>query len=460
MPRSKRVIALAATAALLAAVAACASDIDRAVGTATGFVSHQLCSAVFVSKLDPDEFYQQAIAPSGGPIGFLFGREIDYEHTKVSATFAGLGTSEAVYRGQLGCLISHGPPAPAVDIEAPAPAAPAATAPTDPRLTAALDHVFAETAEAPHRWTKAVVILHDGKIVAERYAPGYGVDTPIAGWSMTKSVTNALIGILVRQGKLSVNGPAPVAAWADPADPRHTISIDNLLRMASGLDIGDSVHAGFTSIFDRSTQMLFVERDMAGFAMAAPRTGPAWRYADGNTLLLSRIIRDQVGGDAAAVIGFARRELFDKLGMQHVTLEFDATGTPIGSSHMFAPARAWARLGQLFLDDGMAGGDRILPAGWADYSATLTPGSETYGYGAGFWTNRGDSDGARIRLGFGLPADAYMARGSFGQYVVIVPSARLVVARLGLAYTPYDDMETVARLVAETVGALGASAMR
>jgi hypothetical protein len=457
--RSKRVIAIAATAALIAGLAACSSDIDRAVNTATGFASHQLCSAVFVSGLDPDEFYRQAIAPSSGPVGFLLSHEIDYEHAKVTASFAGLATSEAVYRGPLGCLASLGAPAPAVAIEA-AAATPEAIAPTDPRLVAALDRVFAETDEAPHRWTKAVVVLHDGKIVAERYAPGYGVDTPIAGWSMTKSVTNALLGILVRQGKLSVTGPAPVAAWADPADPRHAISIDNLLRMASGLDIGDSIHASVASAFDPSTQMLFIEPDMAGFAARAPRTGPAWRYADGNTLLLSRIIRDQMGGDAAAVIGFARRELFDKLGMQHVTLEFDATGTPIGSSHMFAPARAWARLGQLFLDDGMAGGERILPAGWADYSATLTPGSETYGYGAGFWTNRGDSDGARIRAGFGLPPDAYMARGSFGQYVVIVPSARLVVARLGTTYLPYDDMETVAHLVVEATAALGATAMR
>lgn len=459
MPRSKRVIVLAATAALLAGLAACSTDIDRAAHTATGFVSHQLCSATFVSKLDPDEFYHQAIEPSGGPIGFLFSHEIDYEHSTVTATFAGLASSETIYRGPLGCLASHGAPPPSIEIK-PAPAAAQTIAPTDARLTAAVDRAFAETDAAPHRWTKAVVILHEGKIVAERYAPGYGVDTPIGGWSMTKSVTNALLGILVRQGRLSVTGPAPVAAWADPADPRHAISIDNLLRMASGLDVGDSVHASVASAFDPSTQMLFIEPDVASFAARAPRTGPAWRYADGNTLLLSRIIRDQVGGDAASVIGFARRELFDKLGMQHVTLEFDATGTPIGASHMFAPARAWARLGQLFLDDGMVGSERILPAGWADYSASLTPGSETYGYGAGFWTNRGDSDGARIRAGFGLPADAYMARGSFGQYVVIVPSTRLVVARLGLAYTPYDDMETVARLVAETTAALGATAMR
>jgi len=216
------------------------------------------------------------------------------------------------------------------------------------------------------------------------------------------------------------------------------------------------VTASATDAFDPSAQMVFNERDMAAFAARAPlraRPGTAWNYTNGNTLLLSRLIRDQTGGSAASVLDFAHRELFDKLGMRGVILEFDATSTPIGSSHMLAPARAWARFGQLYLDDGVVGGSRILPAGWVDYSATLTPGSETYGYGAGFWTDRGSSDGARIRAGFGLPPDAFMARGAFGQYVVIVPSARLVVVRMGMAFTPRDDMETVGRLVADVIAA-------
>ena len=136
-------------------------------------------------------------------------------------------------------------------------------------------------------------------VIAERYAPGYGVDTPIIGWSATKSVTNALIGIIVRQGKLSLDGPAPIAAWADPRDPRHAITLDNLLRMNSGLDIGQSLTAGATEAFDPSAQMVFDERDMAAFAARAPlraRPGTAWNYANGNTLLLSRLIRDQTGG--------------------------------------------------------------------------------------------------------------------------------------------------------------------
>ena len=196
---------------------------------------------------------------------------------------------------------------------------------------------------------------------------------------------------------------------------------------------------------------------MAAFAERVPLKfvpGSDWNYTNGNTLLLSRLIRDNAGGTAASTLDFARRELFDKLGMHHTTLEFDSTGTPIGSSHMLASPRDWARFGLLYLDDGVVDGRRILPEGWVDYSAKLTPHSEPYGYGAGFWTNRADGGGALYRTKAGLPRDAFMARGAFGQYVVIVPSQRLVVARFGPAFTERDDMDVVARLVADVIDTL------
>jgi hypothetical protein len=304
------------------------------------------------------------------------------------------------------------------------------------------------------RQTKAVVVVRDGRIIAERYAPGYAVDTQLPGWSATKSVTNALLGILVRQGRLSMQGPAPIAAWASPTDPRHAISTDNLLRMTSGLDCGQSLTASATDAFDPSAHMVFGERDMSSFAENRPlKAAPSsqWTYTNCNTLLASRIVRDNAGGTAAGVMDFARRELFDKLGMHHVTLELDAVGTPIGSSHMFASARDWARFGLLYLNDGVVGGERLLPEGWVDYSATMTPGSEEYGYAAGFWTNRGRSPGARYRIDHGMPADAFMARGAYGQYVVVVPSQRLVVARFGTALDRRNDMDGVARLVADVI---------
>jgi CubicO group peptidase (beta-lactamase class C family) len=440
-------------------------SLDRAAHTATGFASHQLCSAVFVSKVDPDTFYRDAIAPTGGPVKSLFSRRIDRERGEVTARFAGLVESRAIYRGAEGCLVEAGappanPPAtlpPAAPSLLPEIAGPEPVETANPTIRTALDAAFTETDGAPQRATKAIVIVHNGRVIAERYAPGYGVDTPVIGWSATKSVINALLGILVRQGKLDMHAPAPVAAWAGPKDPRHAITPDNLLRMNSGLDIGQSLTASARDAFDPSAQMVFEERDMAGYAERFPlkfAPGSDWNYTNGNTLLLSRIIRDKTGGTAQSVLDFAHRELFDKLGMQHVTLEFDATGTPIGSSHMLASPRDWAKFGLLYLNDGVVGGQRLLPEGWVDYSASLTPHSEAYGYAAGFWTNRGESGGARYRIKAGIPADAFMARGSAGQYVVVIPSQHLVVARFGMAFDKRNDLDMVARVIRDVISTL------
>jgi len=452
--RSCAVIAAAAT------LAGCV-DLDRAAGVPTHYVSHQMCSAVFVGGLDPDMFYREAVEPVIAPAGLLMDYRIDRNKREVTADLAGVVTSRSVFLGAEGCRVAHeGVAGAPMDVDpltaAKHAAKPLPVDPVNPALEAALDREFAEPESGPHRWTKSVVILRDGHIVAERYAPGYGPETPQIGWSVTKSVTNALIGILVRQKKLAVDAPAPIAAWRDPKDPRHPITVDNLLRMNSGIEFGQSLYADWRSAFDPSAQMQFDMADEAAFAETAElgaAPGTRWNYTNGNTMLLARMIRDQAGGDAASVLRFAHREMFDKLGMAHVTLEFDGAGTPIGSSHMWASARDWARFGQLYLDDGVIGGERILPEGWVDYSAQLTPGSETYGYGAGFWTNRGTTGGAAKRIGLGMPPDSFMARGTQGQYIVIVPWARVVVVRLGMAHDRYENIDGVARLVADAVAA-------
>jgi CubicO group peptidase (beta-lactamase class C family) len=202
--------------------------------------------------------------------------------------------------------------------------------------------------------------------------------------------------------------------------------------------------------------MKYIAHDMAAFAESAELESPpgsAWNYHDGNTIILSHLIRDAAGGHAADVLRFARTELFGPLGMRNVTLEFDATGTPEGSSQMLASARDWARFGALYLNDGVVGGQRILPEGWVNDAAAPT-GSAWVGYGAGFWTNRGDSFGAKYRTAHGWPAESFYASGTFGQYVVIVPSERLVIARFGTSGNRYD-IEGVSRLVAEVIAATG-----
>jgi CubicO group peptidase (beta-lactamase class C family) len=467
MTRKKKIILLVTTTlcGALALTAVRAHDVPR---VATGFVSHTLCSAAFVSKVDPDEVYAETVEamPGVGLIAWALAYHVDREAKQVTATLFGGGQSRAAYRDGLGCYVDNGgeaadasvPPALGEQQRALLPeiAGAAVVEPANPDLKRALDRAFAEPEQLPLRHTKAVVVVKDGHIIAERYAPGYGVDTPILGYSATKSVISALTGILVRQGKLAVDEPAPVAAWQDPGDSRHAITVDDLLRHTSGLAMGSSLNASLASALAPVNRMKYIERDMAGFAeSSALETAPgsAWNYHDGNYLILSRLIRDAAGGRAADVLRFARRELFEPLGMRNVTLEFDATGTPEGSAQMLAPARDWARFGLLYLNDGVVGGKRILPEGWVSYSASLTPNGWV-GIGAGFWTNRGDSKGSQFRTSLGMPRDAFYASGTFGQYVIIVPSERLVVVRLGTSGNRYD-IEGVCHLVAEMIAATG-----
>lgn len=461
--RKSPLVAAATAAFLLAAFLTVRPD--RAVRIGTGFISHTLCEGAFVSGLDPQRVYAEMIEPVPiiHQLSWALRYEVDAARRQVTTTLAGMFESRAVLRDGLGCLVLHGPdpvPVPSGDVAADAGAAPlpeiggpVAVEPTEARLRAALDEAFREPDQPPYRQTKAVVIVHDGRIVAERYAPGYGIDTPVWGQSDTKSVTSALIGILVRQGRLSVEEPAPVPLWQLPGDPRRGITIDELLRMTSGLAWQEAISGGGP---DSMTRMKYLERDMAGFAERMPleaTPGTAWKYSTGNTMILSRVLADRVGGHAGDALRFAHRELFQPLGMRHVIFGVDAAGTPAGGFGMLAPPRDWARFGVLYADDGVVGGRRILPEGWVRYSASSTPGA-WLGYGAGFWTNRGTSAGAQRRVSWGMPADSFFASGSFGQYIVVVPSHRLVVARFGISHGPVDDIPGTARLVKDVIAAL------
>ncbi len=451
---------------VLAVAVACAAGCHRAsqdLHVATGLISHTLCSQTFVGGEDPELVYAESLKPRPGMsiINWQTSYEVDRINKEVRATIAGGFESRAVFHDQLGCLLIQGDEPPDLSLPAgndadqqpallPEIAGPLVMEPPDPMLRAALDRAFAEpTDRLPFRHTKAVVIVRDGRVIAERYAPGYGIDTPLLGYSATKSIINAMLGILVREHKLTVEQPAPVAAWSDPNDPRHAITVDELERMTSGLALDET-----DSPASPVSRMLYLERDMAGYAESAgleAKPGMVWNYTSGNTLILSRIIRDAVGGHTRDVLAFARRELFGPLGMRHVTLEFDAAGTPIGSTYMLAPARDWARFGMLYLDDGVIEGHRILPEGWVRYSSSPTLDTD---YGAGFWTNRGTSRHAVDRSEAGMPADSFFASGLLGQRVVIIPSERLVIVRLGTAQKwPDFDIEGLVLLVRDVIAA-------
>jgi CubicO group peptidase (beta-lactamase class C family) len=465
----KVALTLACIGAATAALAACEGP-ARVAGVPVHFTSHQLCSATFVAGLDPTEYYNEAIKPKLGPVRAFLRYEVDRQRQEVRTHLAGLVHSRAVHDGPFGCRILHPgreerlfqgdeedrePP-----VVSPSPiAGPGIVAPANDKLSEALDHAFAESESGPRRFTKAVVVLHRGRVVGERYAPGVRPTTPLIGWSMTKSVTNALLGIFAKNGKLDLHKPAPIAEWSAPGDPRRSITGDQLLRMVSGIGCGQSLQTGFTTLFDADTQMEFDMADQSAFAANASlraKPGTEWRYTNCNFVLLSRVIRDAVGGDAKSVRRFIERELFAPLGIEHATLEYDSAGVPLGTIHLWASARDWARFGLLYLRDGVTeSGQRILPVGWVDDSTRLTPQSaDEYGYGAGFWTQRGNSAAAGERIAAGMPADSFMAVGSQGQYTIIIPSHDLVIVKLGWAYTPHDDHVAVERLVREIIAAL------
>jgi CubicO group peptidase (beta-lactamase class C family) len=455
---------LIAGALVLAALAAPAVIYrpDRAIRVATASVAHNVCSKTFVSGLDPQTVFADTTERDGiRRIRFGLSCHLDRPGQFVEASFLGMLSGHAVFHEGFGCVLQHkGAAQPYLlraDIAAlkapkkspllPEIAGAAVVEPSDPKLKAALDHAFEEPAAPPFRKTKAVVVVHEGTVIAERYADGIGVDTRLLGFSLTKSVINALIGILTQQGGTSPSLPAPVPEWRGADDPRHEIEVEHLLRMTTGLAL-DETNSGF----DPSSQMVYLQDDMAGFAataalIAAP--GTRWAYSSPSTQLLARIIRDITGGPEQA-LAFAWRELFNPLGMRSVTLEFDGAGTLQGSSYMLASARDWARFGLLYLNDGVIGGRRILHEDWVDFSAAATLDTD---YGAGFWTNRSEHQHAKGRVRLGIPRDAFFASGDLGQRIVIMPSQRLVIVRLGDSVDPTGDIRGLGRLVKEVIDA-------
>jgi CubicO group peptidase (beta-lactamase class C family) len=288
-----------------------------------------------------------------------------------------------------------------------------------PRIDRALERAFAVEAQRALGETHAVVVVHRGVLVAERYAPNLGPGDTLRSWSIAKSILHALLGILVRDGRLDVRSRADAPEWSDPSDPRYAITIDQLLRMSSGL--------GYVEDYDDEQsdvrEMLFGSGrdDMAHFAAARPLAVPpdtAFAYTSGQSLILARILGRIVGGGREGALAFMRRELFLPIGMKSAKPRFDAAGTFVGSSYVFATARDFARFGLLYLRDGVWDGRRILPEGWVDYARTPTPSAPLRDYGAHFWISPGE-------LG------TFSANGFEGQRILIVPALDLIVARLG-----------------------------
>ena len=268
--------------------------------------------------------------------------------------------------------------------------------------------------------SRAVVVIYKDQILAEKYAEGFEENSKILGWSMTKSITSTIFGILQHQKKLSVSNKAPIKSWQK--DARKNITIHNLLQMNSGLELDEN----YDKISD-VTKMLFLEKDMTKVQEIKPLSGninASWNYSSGTSNLLSGIIRNQFETHQE-YLDFWYTNLIDKIGMNSMVLETDLTGNYVGSSYAWATARDWAKFGLLYLHKGNWNGEQLFDASWAEYVATPTPTSDGT-YGAQFWLN--------VKPTFqDVPKNMFYADGYQGQRVYILPDQELVVVRVGLA---------------------------
>ncbi|MGZ8509937.1 MAG: serine hydrolase domain-containing protein [Chitinophagaceae bacterium] len=292
-------------------------------------------------------------------------------------------------------------------------------------LQKAIRNVMNDSSKGKPAHTRAVLIIYDGDIVAEEYAPGFNKNTVMLGWSVSKSLIAAMIGVLVRQGKLNINAPAPVPAWKNTE--KENITIKQLLQQTTGLDFKEDYTRP-----SEVTKMLFNHGDMAAFTAGLPlkyKPGTVFNYSSGNTNILSWIIRQTVGEKDYANFVY---QFFHTINMYSTLLEPDASGTYIGSSYSYATARDFARFGLLYYNNGVWNNEQILPAEWVKESIVAAAADERKHYGYQFWLNGYDESHPAKRWYPDVPADMFFADGYGGQDIYIIPSKKLVVVRLGL----------------------------
>ncbi|MDN4474643.1 serine hydrolase [Demequina sp. SYSU T00192] len=445
MPRL-RTIVLAAAATVAVGITAAYWYERPLLVTGTGYAAHHACALEAIAGRD-----DAAADLPPNPLVPVMRTSVASDGSAATAgVFGVLAAQEAWATDGYGCTLASerpaGLPEPTdVSPEGNPYAALPLAAGDDAAVADALAYGFGDDLGEEARaalGTRGVVVLKDGELLAERYADGFGPETPQLGWSMTKSVTNLLVGRLVEQGEVSLDDDHLVPGWTDA---RASITIRQLMQMTSGLTWDETYDLG-TPI----TPMLYLEPDMGAYVAAqelAHEPGSYLQYSSGSTTLLCDVVTEGRGG-----ADLPRRELFAPLGLASAVMEADASGTPVCGSYMWATPREWASIGQLVLQDGVWDGERLLPEGWMAEStrpvdAEVEPGSD--GYASGWWANT-RADGSVIDEE--LPADTYFASGHDGQKVVVVPSEGVVIARLG--FTPEADDNRIVAMAAQLVAAL------
>lgn len=303
-----------------------------------------------------------------------------------------------------------------------------------PQINLAIEKAFADT--IPYKGTFAVMVVYKGQPIVEKYKQGLSAENKFLSWSMAKSFTNALTGIMVKNDKIDIYTPANIEIWQ--TDDRRNITINNLMQMSSGLEWNENY--GNSSDVNN---MLHKVGDMARFTYEKPLVdtiGSNWVYSSGTTNIVSYLIRKSFNNDSE-YFAFPRTALFNKIGMRSAIFEVDASGTFAGSSYLYATLRDYARFGLLYLNNGNWLGEQILPENWVDYTTTAATDSEGQ-YGAFFWLNKSQTDYPDV------PSDMFCCRGHDGQYIYIIPSKELVVVRTGFSKKgEFDYNEFLADIV-------------
>jgi len=419
---------------------------------ATGYGAKSMATAVFVAERDPQMVNLTDLNYS---IVKYTKSVVDYENTSVTTSFWGMAKQTAVYRKGLGCCLIGDRSADSLRMVAFNPpvnrrdgvwhiAWPNGDLVKDTifpeidtlKMKSAIDAAF-DKSSAYEKRTAAVVVIYKGELVAEKYDKARGItpDTRLWGWSMTKSIMNAMAGAMTKQGKLDVNASAPVPQWLK--DRRRDITINDLMHMSSGLR-WDENYSDVSSV----TNMLYRSADCYKSAIDVSyqkKPGTEWKYSSGTTNILSGIMRTLTGNDQA-YHEFPYREIFNKIGITSMVIEADAAGNFVGSSYSNATARDWARFGLLYYNDGVWKGDTILPKGWVSY--TTTPATASKGdYGAQFWLNKSKTIPD-------APEDMFFCDGHRDQRVFIIPSRKLVVVRLGFSEEKFNHNEFLKGILA------------
>ncbi|GAA5525522.1 hypothetical protein Maes01_02092 [Microbulbifer aestuariivivens] len=414
------------------------TELGSAVRVATGMGAKLACSARYVSGFEPARIVDDLASYS--PANRLLNLDYDDSRKRVRADLLGLAAVSARYRDGLGCALEIGDTtaldrvtaAPISGSDQPWPRG-GATPAIDPMLQQQLDSMLAAD-NAAGRETRALLVVQDGKLVAESYGAGIGPDTPLLGWSMGKSVTAMLQGRLETLGHGERQASGLFAEWLD--DERRNITLEQLLQMSSGLDFDETYAPG-----SDATRMLFRAHSASAVALASPAAfapGTHFSYSSGTTNLIARWLHGQLGDDVQASIDFLQHQLLQPLGMANTVFEVDPSGVLVGSSYVYASARDWARLGQLMLNRGEWYGQRLLSEEWVARASAPNPSDNDPRYGYQFWLNGHGATGGAEALRFPqLPADAYFMLGNRKQVVMISPSTNTVVVRLGWSAGDY-----------------------